>query len=149
MSKTQKIRKGKRWKWQKRKIKTFDHFRGVGSMSIKQTGKSEELRRHKQRLLPIWGQAAIMGVRSDRIVESLYVSEQTLLNFCNTMICPSVGLFLFQVLKEALHNSIIVGMPFCRKRLHNVQCVKVSSKGRRGKLRTSVRMEYQAGMYFS
>ena len=51
-----------------------------GLMSIKQTEKSEELYTHKHRLFLIWCQTVIMSVWSDRIVESIYVSEQAFLS---------------------------------------------------------------------
>ena len=53
----------------------------LGSMSIKQTEKSEKILTHKDRLFLIWGKTVVVRVRSDRIIKPIYISKKAQVKF--------------------------------------------------------------------
>ena len=82
-----------------------------------------------------------MRMRTNRIVEAFYVFEKAQIQFAYGGIGTTFNFFFFQILKKAFHNSIIIRMTFCGKRLR----VSRFSEIMRSKLRTSIRMENNAG----
>jgi hypothetical protein len=47
-----------------------------------------------------------MGMRSDRIVEAGDIENETLLELFEGLIAATVQIFLFEILEEALYNSV-------------------------------------------
>ena len=56
-----------------------------------------------------------MRMRSERIVETVDVREETVLELVERMIRTSICFFLLKIFKEAFNNSVIVRMSFIRK----------------------------------
>lgn len=55
------------------------------------------------------------------IIIPFNIFENRQMQFIKGMVCPAVGFFLFQILKEAFVNGIVKVISFFRKGLYQIQ----------------------------
>ena len=88
-----------------------------------------------------------MRVWTHWIIETVDVTEQSILQLWQWAIKTSIGFLMLEISEKAFHHSIIVRIPFRRKRLDHIMLIQKLPKTFRCKLTAPIRMKHHAGRY--